>query len=231
MQQNINIKVVIPAFNEEESIALVLNDIPRNLCSEVIVTDNNSTDKTAIVAKSLDATVLFEPKPGYGIACLKALDYIRENGGCDIVIFIDADYSDHPEEMPALLAPILSGHTDMVIGSRALGTREKGSMTPQQLFGNWLAVWLIRIFFRYRYTDLGPFRAITWEALEKIKMDDKDFGWTVEMQVKAIKHQLRTKDVPVKYRNRAGGVSKVSGTLKGSILAGIKIIQTIFKYA
>ena len=169
--------------------------------------------------------------PGYGNACLKGLEYIRENGGCDIMVFLDGDFSDHPEELPKLLAPILNGNADMVIGSRIKQLREAGSMTPQQVFGNWLAVFLIRIFFRHRFTDLGPFRAITWQALEKLKMEDKNYGWTVEMQVKAVKEKLRCVNIPVRYRKRAGGESKVSGTVKGSVLAGIKIIKTIFKYA
>lgn len=225
-----NIKVIIPAYNEEGSIALVVKALPKQLCNEIIVTDNNSNDNTTNAAKLAGATVLFEKKPGYGAACLKAIDYVRQTGGCDIVVFIDGDFSDHPEEMEKIIAPIIAGNADMVIGSRIKALRERGSMTPQQVFGNWLAVTLIKLFMGRQYTDLGPFRAITWNALEKINMIDTNYGWTVEMQVKAIKHKLRYKEVPVRYRNRAAGYSKVSGSIKGSILAGYKIIKTIFKY-
>lgn len=225
-----NIKVIIPAYNEEGSIALVVKALPKQLCNEIIVTDNNSNDNTTNAAKLAGATVLFEKKPGYGAACLKAIDYVRQTGGCDIVVFIDGDFSDHPEEMEKIIAPIIAGDADMVIGSRIKALRERGSMTPQQVFGNWLAVTLIKLFMGRQYTDLGPFRAITWNALEKINMIDTNYGWTVEMQVKAIKHKLRYNEVPVRYRNRAAGYSKVSGSIKGSILAGYKIIKTIFKY-
>ena len=231
MYNNKIIKLIIPAINEEQSIGLVLQAIPPGICTELIVVDNNSVDNTAAIAKENGATVLLQKLPGYGNACLKGLEYIRENGGCDIVVFLDGDFSDYPEELPKLLAPILNGNADMVIGSRIKQLREAGSMTPQQVFGNWLAVFLIRIFFRHRFTDLGPFRAITWQALEKLKMEDKNYGWTVEMQVKAVKEKLRCVNIPVRYRKRAGGESKVSGTVKGSVLAGIKIIKTIFKYA
>ncbi|MBX9779106.1 MAG: glycosyltransferase family 2 protein [Chitinophagaceae bacterium] len=230
MHTSSNIKVIIPAYNEEGSIALVVNALPKHLCHEIIVTDNNSTDNTANATKQAGATVLFEKKPGYGAACLKAIDYVRQKGGCDIVVFIDGDFSDHPEEMEKIITPIVAGDADMVIGSRIKALRERGSMTPQQVFGNWLAVTLIKLFMGRQYTDLGPFRAITWNALEKINMIDTNYGWTVEMQVKAIKHKLRYKEVPVRYRNRAAGYSKVSGSIKGSILAGYKIIKTIFKY-
>ena len=231
MYHNKTIKLIIPAVNEEQSIALVLNAIPVGVCSEVIVVDNNSTDSTPEVAKQNGATVLFEKIPGYGITCLKGLDYIRNNGGCDIVVFLDGDYSDYPEDLEHLLTPIIFDKVDMVIGSRVKELRQPGSMTPQQVFGNWLAVFLIRIFFKHSFSDLGPFRAIRWDALEKLKMEDKNYGWTVEMQIKAVKQKLVCRNVPVKYKKRAGGESKVSGTLKGSLLAGVKIIKTIFKYA
>ena len=226
-----NIKVVIPAYNEEENIAFVLKDIPANLCSEVVVCNNNSTDATAAKALAHGAIVLLETTAGYGIACLKGLSHIRNNGGCDIVVFLDADYSDYPNEMEKLLAPLLNDEADLVIGTRVKTLRAKGSMTPQQIFGNWLAVTLIKMLFKHKYTDLGPFRAITWASLEQLNMIDKNYGWTVEMQIKAVKQNLRCVEVPVKYRNRNAGVSKVSGSLKGSVLAGIKIIKTIFKYA
>ena len=231
MYHNKIIKLLIPAVNEEKSIALVLNAIPKGICTEIIVVDNNSDDETAAVAKGNGATVLFEKTPGYGVTCLKGLDYIRETGGCNIVVFLDGDYSDYPEDLDHLLTPIIFEKVDLVIGSRVKELRKPGSMTPQQVFGNWLAVFLIRIFFNHSFTDLGPFRAIKWSALEELKMEDKNYGWTVEMQVKAVKHKLVCLYVPVKYKNRAGGESKVSGTLKGSVLAGIKIIKTIFKYA
>ncbi len=231
MYHNKIIKLVIPAVNEEKSIALVLNAIPKGVCTEIIVVDNNSEDNTAAVAKASGATVLFEKVSGYGITCLKGLSYIRETGGCDIVVFLDGDYSDYPEDVENIINPIIFQNVDMVIGSRVKELRTAGSMTPQQVFGNWLAVFLIRIFFRHSFTDLGPFRAIKWDALEALKMEDENYGWTVEMQVKAVKQKLVCMNVPVKYKSRAGGESKVSGTLKGSVLAGIKIIKTIFKYA
>ncbi len=225
-----NIKVIIPAYNEAQSIGLVLKDIPAGLVTEVIVVNNNSTDNTVAAAEKGGATVLTETQRGYGKACLTGLDYVRQQGSCDIVVFIDGDYSDHPDEMYKVLEPILSNNADMVIGCRIKSKRDAGSMTPQQVFGNWLAVFLIRMLFRHRFTDLGPFRAITWEALEKINMQDTNYGWTVEMQVKAVKLKLRCTDVPVSYRKRIG-VSKISGTIKGAVLAGYKIIKTIFKYA
>jgi glycosyltransferase involved in cell wall biosynthesis len=230
MYQNKTIKVVIPAYNEAESIGLVLRDMPA-FVDEVIVVNNNSNDGTFNAAKLGGATVLNESRKGYGSACLKGLQYIKDTNGCDIVVFIDADYSDHPEEMPMLLVPILKDNMALVIGSRATGNKELGSMTPQQVFGNKLAVWLINIFFKYQFTDLGPFRAITWQALQQIHMVDTNYGWTVEMQVKALKLQLACTEVPVSYRKRTLGVSKVSGTIKGSVMAGFKIIKTIFKYA
>ena len=231
MYLNKNIKLVIPAYNEAESIALVLNAIPKGICTEIIVTDNNSTDATTAIAKACGATVLFEKNAGYGNACLKGLQHIRDNGGCDIVVFLDADFSDYPSDLPTIVSPIIFGEADMVIGSRIKSLRLPGSMTPQQVFGNWLAVTLIKLIFKHKFLDLGPFRAITWQALEKINMVDKNYGWTVEMQIKAVKHKMRCLNVPVNYRNRVGGVSKVSGSIKGSILAGYKIIKTIFKYA
>ncbi|GAB4256896.1 MAG: glycosyltransferase family 2 protein [Saprospiraceae bacterium] len=223
--------VIIPAYNEEESIARVLNDIPDGLVEEVVVCDNNSSDNTAEEAHRAGATVVFQPEPGYGAACLKGMEYIRSKPADqqpDIIVFLDGDYSDHPEQMPEVLKPILEEDYDMVIGSRALGNMEPGAMQPQQIFGNWLATNLIRLFFKYRFTDLGPFRAIKWDKLLSLDMQDRNYGWTVEMQVKAAKAGLRCTEVPVDYRCRIG-VSKVSGTIKGSILAGHKILWTIFK--
>ena len=225
------IYVVIPAYNEEQSIGLVLDDIPKGLATEVVVCNNNSRDRTPEVARAHGATVVDQPLPGYGNACLKGLEYLRdkpESERPDIVVFLDGDYSDHPEEMPNVLRPILEDGYDMVIGSRAMGQLERGAMQPQQVFGNWLATNLIRLFFKYSFTDLGPFRAITWDKLEALQMADRDFGWTVEMQVKAAKQKLKCTEVPVNYRRRIG-VSKVSGTLRGSVLAGHKILWTIFR--
>jgi glycosyltransferase involved in cell wall biosynthesis len=224
------INVIIPAFNEEHSIHKVIAEIPSSLVKEIIVVNNASTDDTAQAAKIAGATVLDEPRPGYGNACLKGIDYcIKSNPQPDIVIFLDGDYSDYPEEMILLAGPIIENKADLVIGSRASGNREKGSMTPQQLFGNWLATRLLWIFFRARYSDLGPFRAIRFPSLLSLNMKDKTYGWTVEMQIKATKMKLRCIEIPVRYRKRIG-VSKISGTIKGTVLAGYKIIDTIFRY-
>jgi len=227
----LKINVIIPAYNEEQSIGNVLKDIPQELVADVIVCNNASIDNTKAVALQHGATVVDQPQKGYGSACLKGIEYIRskpQEQQPDIVVFLDGDYSDHPEEMPQLIQPILEGRMDMVIGSRSVGNMEKGAMMPQQIFGNWLATTLIKFFYNYEFTDLGPFRAITWKKLLEIDMQDQDFGWTVEMQVKAAKYGLKCTEVPVKYRKRIG-VSKVSGTIRGTILAGHKILWTIFK--
>ena len=229
--EKMRIDVIIPAYNEEKSIGLVLKDMPWSLVREVIVCNNASSDRTAEVAQKLGATVLTETRKGYGSACLKGISYLKLKPAAeqpDLVVFLDADYSDHPEEMPLLVEPILHDGMDLVIGSRALGNLEPGSMQPQQIFGNWLATTLIRMIYRYHFTDLGPFRAIRWDKLQALEMADPNFGWPVEMQVKAAKHQFRCTEVPVSYRRRVG-ISKVSGTLKGTILAGQKILWTIFK--
>ena len=224
------IDVVIPAYNEQDSIARVINEIPKDLVREIVVVDNNSRDKTAENAKNAGATVLSEFKQGYGNACLKGINYLYYKKNIpDILVFLDGDYSDFPSEMNKVVEPIISNNFDMVIGSRALGNREKGSMTPQQVFGNWLATRLMRIFYRVKYTDLGPFRAIKFDKLLKLGMQDKTYGWTIEMQIKAVKHKLKITEVPVNYKKRIG-FSKVSGTIKGTVLAGIKIIFAIFKY-
>jgi len=229
------IKVIIPAYNEEDSIAKVINDIP-TIVDEIIVISNNSTDKTEENAANAGATVLKESKRGYGYACLKGMDYIASTSLSDqekkptIVVFLDGDYSDYPEQLTELVAPIINDNIDLVIGSRVKELREAGSMTPQQVFGNWLATFLMNIFFGAKFTDLGPFRAIKYQKLLQLKMEDKTYGWTVEMQLKAIKQHFSYKEVPMKYRNRIG-ISKVSGTLKGSILAGVKILGWIFKYS
>lgn len=227
--REVNVSVIIPAFNEENSVGLVLADIPKDEVAEIVVINNNSTDATAKVAAQNGAVVLFEENKGYGAACLKGLSYLKgKTLKPDVVVFMDADYSDHPEQMSRLLNKVNDGF-DLVIGSRAIGKREKGAMMPQQRFGNWLATTLIKLFYGYQYSDLGPFRAIKWSALEEIKMEDEDFGWTVEMQIKALKQNLKITEVPVDYRARIG-VSKITGTVKGTILAGYKIIYTIFKY-
>ena len=225
------VDVVIPAWNEEGSIGNVVRDINRNIVRHVIVADNNSKDQTARVAFEAGAIVVPEPRQGYGSACLKGIATAKEKEPkADVIVFMDADYSDYAEEMPQLLLPIKEGRADMVIGSRALGDREKGSMTGPQVFGNWLATRMIKWIYGFQYSDLGPYRAIRFESLEKLMMRDPDFGWTVEMQVKALHKKLAIAEVPVNYRKRIG-VSKVSGTVKGTILAGYKIITTILKYA
>jgi glycosyltransferase involved in cell wall biosynthesis len=220
--------VVIPAFNEERSIGKVIADIPRSIVKEVIVVNNNSTDNTVEVSRNNGATVLDEPRKGYGWACLKGIDRAIKNGA-DIIVFMDGDYSDYPEEISKVIEPILKDDIDLVIGSRVLGIREKGSLTPQQVFGNWLATKMIRLFYGAKYTDLGPFRAIKTTSLQKLEMTDKTYGWTIEMQIKAVKHKMKFAEVSVNYRKRIG-VSKVSGTVKGTVLAGIKIIFAVFKY-
>ena len=223
------IGVIIPALNEELSIAKVLADIPAGLARIVIVVDNGSTDDTAVIAAALGAVVVQEPRRGYGQACLAGLA-VLDASGVDIVVFLDGDYSDYPEQMTSLVTPILEDKADFVVGSRVLGQREIGSLLPQARFGNALATWLIRHLYGVAYTDLGPFRAIRHEALLRLGMADTDFGWTVEMQTKAAREKLRVMEVPVGYKKRIG-TSKISGTLKGSVLAGYKILSTIFRYA
>lgn len=224
------IKVIIPAYNEADSIANVINDIP-NIVDEVIVVSNNSTDDTEINARNAGATVLKEPQRGYGYACLKGMEYISKQViKPDIMVFLDGDYSDYPEELLKIIAPIQNENIDFVIGARVKRLREQGSMTPQQVFGNWLATFLMKMMFGAKFTDLGPFRAIKYNKLIALNMEDKTYGWTVEMQLKALKQKLSYVEIPVKYRNRIG-VSKVSGTIKGSIFAGIKILGWIFKYS
>ncbi len=221
--------VLIPAFNEENAVGKVIAEIP-DWVAQVIVINNNSQDRTRQEAHSAGALVLDEPRQGYGNACLRGIQYVEAQGlNPDIIVFLDADYSDYPEDMNVLVAPIFAGTHDIVIGSRALGKRAKGSMMPQQIWGNWLATRLLKLLYGVHYTDLGPFRAIRWPALQALKMQDKTYGWTVEMQLKAAKQKLRITEVPVRYRVRVG-VSKISGTVKGTVLAGYKILSTIFKY-
>jgi len=227
---NVVCRVIIPALNEENAISKVINEIPIAYVKEIIVVDNGSSDDTVIVAKASGATVLKEPIRGYGAACLTGIKYVKEKApNTDIIVFLDADYSDYPQELPSVIQPILRDNIDMVIGSRALGKAEKGALTPVQAFGNWLSAKLLKLIYRANFTDLGPFRAIKFDKLLELNMQDMNYGWTVEMQVKAAKHKLSFTEVPVSYRNRIGK-SKVSGTLKGSILAGYKILYTIFKY-
>ncbi|MEQ8241343.1 MAG: glycosyltransferase family 2 protein [Cyclobacteriaceae bacterium] len=225
-----DIRVIIPAFNEQNAVSLVVEEIPKELVNEIIVIDNGSNDNTYEQAKKAGATALKETRRGYGQACLKGMDYISDGGSKpDIIVFLDGDHSDYPSQMGDLIKPIIEDNVDLVIGSRALGQKEKGSMTPQQIFGNWLATSLLKLLYGVTYTDLGPFRAIKYESLLAIDMKDTNYGWTVEMQLKAAKLKMKTIDVPVNYRQRIG-ISKVSGTLKGTIMAGYKIIFTIFRY-
>lgn len=224
------IKVIIPAYNEEDSIAKVIAEIPPSV-TETIVVNNNSSDNTAKNAAKAGATVIDEPNAGYGNACLAGLKYVDEQSEQpDIVVFLDGDYSDYPEELDKIVAPILNENMQLVIGARTKELREAGSMTPQQVFGNWLATFLMRILFGAKFTDLGPFRAIDYQSLKNLEMQDRTYGWTVEMQLKAIRKKLAYKEVPVRYKRRIG-VSKVSGTVKGTIFAGVKILGWIFKYS
>lgn len=224
------IKVIIPAFNEEDSIGLVVADIP-NSVDEIIVVNNNSKDQTQLRAKNAGATVLTEDRPGYGYACLKGMSYVAsQKEKPDVIVFLDGDYSDYPEQLDDLVAPIINDDIDFVIGARVKELRENGSMTFPQRFGNWLATSLMRWFFNSKFTDLGPFRAIKYDKLLALDMEDKTYGWTVEMQLKALKQRLTYVEIPMMYRNRIG-VSKVSGTVKGAIFAGVKILGWIFKYS
>ena len=225
-----HIKVIIPAYNEEDAIAKVIKEIP-TIVNEIIVVSNNSTDNTEINASKAGATVLKEARKGYGYACLKGLHFIAQQSKKPVIIvFLDGDYSDYPEELTKIIQPILEDNIDFVIGSRVHELREVGSMTPQQIVGNWLATFLMKVFFGASFTDLGPFRAIKYEKLLQLEMEDKTYGWNVEMQLKIIKKKFSYTEIPMKYRNRIG-VSKVSGTIKGSILAGVKILGWIFKYS
>jgi len=225
-----SITVIIPAYNEQDSIANVINDIP-SIVNEVIVVSNNSTDNTEINAKNAGATVLLEKRKGYGYACLKGMEYVSNlDNKPEIIVFLDGDYSDYPEQLTELISPIINDNIHFVIGARVKELREQGSMTPQQIFGNWLATFLMKLFFGAKFTDLGPFRAIKYDKLLALNMEDKTYGWTVEMQLKALKQKFSYVEIPMKYRNRIG-VSKVSGTVKGSILAGVKILGWIFKYS
>ena len=220
------ISVIIPVFNEEKSIGLVLDALPRGRLHEIIVVNNASTDDTAKVAREHGAYVVYEPRRGYGSACLKG---IGELDNPDIVVFVDGDFSDYPEEIDKLVKPIIEGERDFVLGSRMILPQSQAALLPQARYGNKLAVFLIRLFFGGRFTDLGPFRAIRFDSLKAIGMVDTNFGWTVEMQIKALKQNFRILEIPVKYRARVG-VSKITGTVSGTVKAGTKIIYTITKY-
>lgn len=220
--------VIIPALNEERSISHVIEALPRNHVCEIIVVDNGSNDRTAQVAREAGATVLSESRKGYGYACLTGISHALPLNP-DIIAFIDGDLSDYPEELPQILRPITEEGYEMVIGSRMIGRRERGAMLPQALFGNWLACVLIRLLWRHRFTDLGPFRAITTAAYQRMNMSDPTYGWTVEMQIKAAKLKLKCTEVPVRYRKRIGH-SKVTGTISGTIKASAKILYMIFKH-
>jgi glycosyltransferase involved in cell wall biosynthesis len=223
------IAVLIPALNEEATLPRVLADLPKAMVEEVVVVDNGSSDQTSAVARAAGATVLYESRRGYGWACLAGIAYLKTKSP-DILVFLDGDYSDHPDELPAMVHPIISGEYDLVIGSRTKGEADRGALLPQARFGNALATFLIQLLYGFRYSDLGPFRAIRFPALLQLGMTDRTYGWTVEMQIKAIQQGLRITEVPARYRKRAGGTSKVSGTLKGTVLAGYKILWTVFRY-
>ena len=220
------ISIIIPAYNEESSIGLVLDALPQEKFHEIIVVDNGSTDATALVAQEHGARVVKEPRKGYGSACLKGIDVLDAP---DIVVFIDGDFSDFPEEIVLLIRPIETGEKDFVLGSRMILPKSQSALLPQARYGNRLAVFLIKLFFKHEFTDLGPFRAIRYSSLMSIGMKDMDFGWTVEMQIKAVRNGLRIREVPVNYRKRIG-ISKITGTVLGTFRAGTKIIYTIFKY-
>ncbi|MDH5789964.1 MAG: glycosyltransferase family 2 protein [Nitrospinota bacterium] len=220
------ISVIIPAYNEEESLPHVLNDLPQDRLHQLIVVDNRSTDRTAEVARENGATVIYEKRQGYGRACLAGMEALDAP---DIVVFLDGDYSDYPEEIDLLVEPIFKDEADFVVGSRMIRKESRKALLPQARYGNMLAVFLIRMFFSYKFTDLGPFRAIRYESLQAIGMRDKNFGWTVEMQIKVVQKGLRIREIPVHYRMRIG-VSKITGTVSGTLKAGTKIIYTIFKY-
>lgn len=224
--------VIIPAWNEEGSIGRVIDALPKTWYRQIIVADNNSTDYTAEVARKFGATVVPAARQGYGSACLAALAHVQSlppDQQPRVIVFIDADYSDHPEQLPLLVNPILSDNADFVIGSRMLKRQPRGAMLPQAIFGNTLACALMRVFFHQNYTDLGPFRAIAWDKLRDLGMADTNFGWTVEMQIKAARQKLRILEVAVDYRPRLG-YSKITGTISGTIRAGYKILWTIFRY-
>jgi glycosyltransferase involved in cell wall biosynthesis len=219
--------LIIPALNEEPVIGQMLQAVPRSLYSTVIVVDNGSTDRTSELASAHGAIVLREPERGYGAACLRALAALPQD--IEAVVFMQADLSEDPEEARLLLDPIAAGGADLVIGSRTMGTADPGALLPHQEFGNWVATSLIRLFYGHHYTDLGPFRAIRRDVLERLSMRDRNYGWTIEMQIRALEEGLRVMEIPIRYRNRVAGVNKVSGNLTASFKAGYKIISTILR--
>ncbi len=223
------IAIILPALDEEQAIAGTLQGLSGRGLAQILVVDNGSTDRTAAAARDAGAQVVSEPRRGYGGACLAGIAALEPQ--IHTVVFMDADGSDDPADLERLLAPLERGEADMVLGSRVLGERERGALTPQQRFGNWLATALLRWLYGARYTDLGPLRAIRRDALEALQMRDTDYGWTVEMQIKAARHGLRVVEIPVAYRRRREGKSKISGTLRGTLAAGWKILWTIARYA
>ncbi|MFC1495544.1 glycosyltransferase family 2 protein [Thermodesulfobacteriota bacterium] len=227
MYKENKISVIIPALNEEQSITMVINDLPKDIVNEIIVVDNGSSDNTVSVAEKAGARVVEEDTMGYGAACQKGISCAQDP---DIIVILDGDYSDYPEKITILLDPIIDQNFDMVLGSRILGKAEKGSLTLPQVLGNRLATFLIAKVTGFKYTDMGPFRAIKSEKLKRLKMSDKNYGWNVEMQIKAVRQGLKIKEAPVDYRNRIGK-SKISGTISGVLKAGTKIIYSVFKYA
>jgi len=227
MLSNKTIVVIIPALNEEKTLPKTLGDIPRDMVDEIVVVDNGSTDRTPSIASELGATLLYESKKGYGYPCLRGIEYLK-NKNPDIVVFLDANYSDHPDEIPLLIAPIVKENYDLVLGSRVMGKCEKGALRVPVYLGNLLATTLIRFLYRFKYTDFGPFRAIKFNELLELDMHD-NLGWTIEMQVKAIKKGYKIKEVAVSYR-RGAGKSKFTGNIKGIIVVGYRIIWTVFKY-
>ena len=227
MYKGKKVSVIIPALNEELSISMVIDDLPKDIIDDIIVVDNGSSDSTVSVAEKAGARVLKETTRGYGAACLKGISLAQDP---DIIVILDGDYSDYPDRISLLLDPIIEQEYDMVLGSRVLGKAEKGSLTMPQIIGNRLATCLIAKVTGFKYTDMGPFRAIKKEKIKDLKMKDKNYGWNVEMQIKAVKHGFKIKEVPVDYRNRIGE-SKISGTVSGVIKAGTKIIYSVFKYA
>ncbi|MBK8412058.1 MAG: glycosyltransferase family 2 protein [Sandaracinaceae bacterium] len=222
------VDVVIPALNEEAALPLVLGDIPRDLVRRVVVADNGSTDRTAEVARAHDAEVVHQPERGYGAACLAALEHLRADPP-DVVVFLDGDHADDATQLGLLLAPLLRGEADLVLGSRVAGATH-GALTPQQRVGNRVACVALRTLYGARYTDLGPFRAIRWDALAQLNMVDRNYGWTVEMQIKAAQRGPAASEVPVRYRPRVG-TSKVSGTVRGTLGASYKILLLLGRYA
>jgi glycosyltransferase involved in cell wall biosynthesis len=224
------ISVIIPVYNEEDSIGKVLGDIPRELSEMIIVIDNGSTDKSAEVARGLGAKVIYEPEHGYGAACLKGINYLQQTNPPDILVFLDGDYSDYPEDMYGLIEQIQAGY-DFVLGSRVMGIQScQAKLSPHSIFGNKLAAFFLKVLFKGNFTDLGPFRAIRFDKLLSLNMQDRNFGWTIEMQIKAVRREYKICEIPVRYRDRYAGESKVTGTFKGSLRAFVKITYVVLIY-